>query len=79
MYLLLVVLLGGYGIYNYNPFGSATIKQNVNVKILPTTNSSIFYTTSQKQKVEILGQRDDFKKILFDDGKIGWVKKDDLF
>ena len=78
-YLVLVVFLGGYSIYNYNPFGNATIKQNINVRILPTINSTVFYTTKEKQNIEILGQRDEFRKILFDDGKIGWVQKDDLF
>ena len=75
----MVIVLSGYGIYNYNPFGNATVKENVKVTILPTTNSTIFYSTKDKQKVEILGQREDFKKVLFSDGKIGWVRKDDLF
>ena len=79
IYLFLVIVLSGYGIYNYNPFGNATVKENVKVTILPTTNSTVFYSTKDKQKVEILGQREDFKKVLFSDGKIGWVQKDDLF
>ncbi|WP_454991229.1 SH3 domain-containing protein, partial [Campylobacter rectus] len=55
------------------------LKQNINVKILPTQNSSVFYTSKAQQKVEILGEREDYVKILLDDGKIGWVKKDDIF
>jgi len=27
----------------------------------------------------LLGEREDYVKILLDDGKIGWVKKDDIF
>lgn len=79
IFLIVVVGLGAYILYSYNPFGGATLKQNINVKILPTQNSSVFYTSKAQQKVEILGEREDYVKILLDDGKIGWVKKDDIF
>ena len=66
------------GVYTYNPFGKAVLKPQVNVTILPTKNSSVFYTSVTKENVEILGDREEWRKILFKDGKIGWVKKDDL-
>ena len=79
IFLVVVVGLGAYILYSYNPFGGATLRQNINVKILPTQNSSVFYTSKAQQKVEILGEREDYVKILLDDDKIGWVKKDDIF
>lgn len=78
IYLVATLIFGAYGLYTYNPFGSATLKENINVKILPTQNSTVFHTTKEQQKVEILGERQDYKKILMQDGKIGWVLKDDL-
>ena len=79
IFLVVVVGLGAYILYSYNPFGGATLRQNKNVKILPTQNSSVFYTSKAEEKIEILGEREDYVKILLDDGKIGWVKKDDIF
>ena len=78
VFLVLTLIFGAYGLYNYNPLGNATIKKNTHVKILPTQNSSVFFTTQTEQKVEILGERKEFKKVLLDDGKIGWALKDDI-
>ncbi|MBR8463990.1 SH3 domain-containing protein [Campylobacter sp. faydin G-24] len=66
------------GIYTYNPFGKAVLKPNVSVSILPTRNSTIFYTSQTKEDIEILGDKEEWYKILFKDGKIGWVNRDDL-
>ncbi|MDO5045929.1 SH3 domain-containing protein [Campylobacter sp.] len=79
VYLVATIIFGAYGLYQYNPFGSAILKENVNVKILPTQNSTVFYTTKEQQKVEILGERESYKKVIMQDGKIGWVFKNDLF
>ncbi|MBE3609271.1 SH3 domain-containing protein [Campylobacter californiensis] len=78
-YFFVAAIFVALGIYTYNPFGKATLKPNVSVSILPTQNSTIFYTSLAQENVEILGDKDDYRKILFNDGKIGWVKKDDLF
>ncbi|RKV90366.1 MAG: SH3 domain-containing protein [Campylobacter sp.] len=66
------------GIYTYNPFGKAVLKPDISVSILPTKNSTIFYTSRKNENVEILDTKGDYSKILFTDGKIGWVKKDNL-
>lgn len=57
---------------------TATLKANSRAKLLPTTNSTYFYTSKDAEKVEILGKREDYVKVLFEDGKIGWVLKNDL-
>ncbi|EAH6252520.1 SH3 domain-containing protein, partial [Campylobacter jejuni] len=46
--------------------------------ILPTEPSTYFYTANADEKVEVLGKRQNYIKVLFSDGKIGWVNKDDL-
>ncbi|WP_170020129.1 SH3 domain-containing protein [Campylobacter sp. RM16190] len=78
IFLVLTLIFGAYGIYSYNPLGNAVLKKNVSIKILPTQNSSIFFTTENEEKVEILGERKEFKKVLLNDGKVGWVLKDDI-
>ncbi|MCR4942809.1 MAG: SH3 domain-containing protein [Campylobacter sp.] len=77
-YLIATVLCIAASIYAYNPFSKGILKANVNVKILPTTKSTIFYTSKQNENIEILNEKNDYVKILFDDDKIGWVKKDDI-
>ena len=77
-YFFVAAVFIALGIYTYNPFGKAVLKPDVSVTILPTKNSTIFYTSRKNENVEILDKKGDYSKILFQDGKIGWVKKDDL-
>ncbi|EGM2659035.1 hypothetical protein ILX96_001319, partial [Campylobacter jejuni] len=57
---------------------NAIIKAGSRAKILPTEPSTYFYTANADEKVEVLGKRQNYIKVLFSDGKIGWVNKDDL-
>ncbi|EHL91467.1 hypothetical protein HMPREF1019_00238 [Campylobacter sp. 10_1_50] len=77
-YFFVAAVFIALGIYTYNPFGKAVLKPDVSVTILPTKNSTVFYTSRKNENVEILDTKDDYSKILFADGKIGWVRKGDL-
>ena len=77
-YFFVAAIFIALGIYTYNPFGKAVLKPDISVSILPTKNSTIFYTPRKNENVEILDTKGDYSKILFTDGKIGWVKKDNL-
>ncbi|MBE9819165.1 SH3 domain-containing protein [Campylobacter concisus] len=77
-YFFVATIFIALGIYTYNPFGKAILKPDISVSILPTKNSTIFYTSHKNENVEILDTKGDYSKILFADGKIGWVKKDNL-
>ena len=77
-YFFVATIFIAHGIYTYNPFGKAVLKPDISVSILPTKNSTIFYTSRKNENVEILDTKGDYSKILFADGKIGWVKKDNL-
>ncbi|MFQ6341838.1 hypothetical protein [Campylobacter sp. VTCC 70190] len=57
---------------------SAVMKAGSRVKILPTEPSTYFYTANTDEKVEILAKRQNYIKVLFSNGKIGWINKDDL-
>ena len=77
-YFFVATIFIALGIYTYNPFGKAVLKPDISVSILPTKNSTIFYTSRKNENIEILDTKGDYSKILFADGKIGWVKKDNL-
>ena len=77
-YFFVATIFIALGIYTYNPFGKVVLKPDISVSILPTKNSTIFYTSRKNENVEILDTKGDYSKILFTDGKIGWVKKDNL-
>ena len=77
-YFFVAAVFIALGIYTYNPFGKAVLKPDVSITILPTKNSTVFYTSRKNENVEILDTKDDYSKILFADGKIGWVKKENL-
>ncbi len=77
-YFFVAAVFIALGIYTYNPFGKAILKPDISVSILPTKNSTIFYTSRKNENIEILDTKGDYSKILFADGKIGWVKKDNL-
>lgn len=57
---------------------SATLKANVALRIQPTFNSTIILTTQEPIQVEILAQRSNYYKVLLQDDRIGWVKRNDL-
>ena len=58
---------------------SAILKANVKAQILPTKNSTYFYTSNKDQKVEILDKRLNYVKVIFEDRSIGWVDEKDLY
>jgi len=53
------------------------IKQDSLVYILPTKNSTVFFRADNDMKVEILGKKEHFIKILCtENGFIGWIKEE---
>lgn len=68
-------------LYNM-PNKELAIKKGTNIYILPTVNSTVFYTTDKNLHVEILSEREGFTKILIEnDNKketIGWIKERDV-
>ena len=73
-YLIISAILFGYLIYLNFVFSTITIKENSRIRILPMEKSTIFFTIDQPTKVQKIGTSGDFIKLLFDDGRIGWVR-----
>ncbi len=57
---------------------NAILKAGSRAKILPTEPSTYFYTADSNEEVEVLGKRLNYVKVLFKNGKIGWVQNSDL-
>ncbi len=81
-YVLLVAALIFFGasflVGSSNATQMGVLKANSKAQLLPTTQSTHFYTSETDEEVEILGRRDDYVKVLFSSGKIGWVKNEAL-
>ncbi len=56
----------------------ATLKANSVITILPTNNSTIIEKIANDTQVQILNTHKDYYKITTNNGKIGWVAKDDI-
>lgn len=79
-YLIIALVIFGVSflIGSSNTAKIGILKENSKAQLLPTTQSSYFQANESEAEVEILGQRQDYVKILLKDGRIGWVKKDSL-
>ena len=61
------------------PNSTGVVKKDSFVYILPTKNSTIFFKLDEKQKVEVLNEKNEFIKIMGTENKfIGWVKEDNF-
>jgi hypothetical protein len=72
-YIIFLVLLIAFFIYDKNLFNSIKIDKGSQIQILPTKKSTIFYTTNRTLYAQKLGQKDSYIKILLPNGKIGWI------
>jgi len=58
------------------PNSHMTLKKDEKVYILPTFNSTVFKIIKEEEDVEVLLDKNGFKKVLFKNNHIGWVKND---
>lgn len=75
---LAVIIFVGSFFIGGNSTQMAILKANSRAKILPTSQSTYFYTSEKDEEVEILGKRKEWVKILLSNGKIGWVSNENL-
>jgi hypothetical protein len=78
VYLFLIVICIAIFAYLFIPNKKILLKENVNVYILPSNNSTVFKSLESKEIVEIVNEKKDFIKVLFNNQSIGWLKKDDI-
>lgn len=76
--LIVAICLLIYLILSFNFKRDAMILKDTYLTILPTKNSTIIAKIPQNSQVEILNSHSHYYKIITHDGKIGWVKKDEV-
>ncbi len=60
------------------PIHKLDLAKGIELKILPTENSTIFYKSSQKVTADILLEKNGYTKVLLPNKKIGWIKNEDI-
>ncbi|MDD2699242.1 MAG: hypothetical protein PHF17_10610 [Arcobacteraceae bacterium] len=58
------------------PNSHMVLKKDQRVYILPTLNSTVFKIINEEEDVEVLMDKNGFKKVLFKNSHIGWVKNE---
>ena len=62
----------------YTPLTKICIKSGSPLYIIPTPNSTISQYTDQKFTTTKLGERNEYHKIEYTNGIIGWIKDEDI-
>jgi len=62
----------------YIPHEKICVKQGASLYILPTETSSISTKIDKQFETSLLGEREEFRKIEYKKGVVGWVKNEDL-
>lgn len=68
----------GYALYTLSAKDEGSLKPNAEVRILPTYNSTVILRSSEPLHIEILSEHGGYLKIISEDKKIGWVKKEEV-
>ena len=78
IYLIFITIFIIVLAYLFIPNQKVLVNKGISVYILPTNNSTIFKKLERKNVVEIVNEKNDFIKVLFDNESIGWIKKNDI-
>ncbi len=78
LFLLIAFALLGYGIYSLSAKDEGYLKPEAEVRILPTYNSTVILRPESRLKIEILSEHNGYFKIISEDEKIGWVRKEEV-
>ena len=62
----------------YIPHKKICVKQGAPLFILPTETSTMSTKVDETYNTMLLGERDDYKKIEYKEGIIGWIKNEDV-
>jgi hypothetical protein len=77
-YLIIGVIAAIILLTFYTPLSKICIKAGSPLYIIPTPNSTISIYTDQKFTTTKLGERNEYQKIEYQNGIIGWIKNEDI-
>ena len=55
-----------------------TIQEGAQVRLLPTSTSTLFYVTYRPTEAMVLKRKDDYIKVHLPDDKIGWIRQEEV-
>ncbi len=73
MLVMTIALIG----YLYIPNKKIVISSGKKVYILPTINSTVYRILDKNELVSVINVKDNYKKVLFKNENIGWIKDDE--
>lgn len=62
--------------YLFIPNKKILLNKNDKIYILPTQNSIIYKIVKHKELVEVINEKNNYKKVLFNNKNVGWIKDD---
>ena len=77
-YLVMAVISSAVLLTFYTPLATVCIKEGSPLYIIPTSNSTTSIHIDKRYKTTKLAERNDFVKIEYSNGTIGWIKREDL-
>lgn len=77
-YLILITIMIIILAYLFIPNKKILLNEHTRIYILPTSNSTVYKILEKKYIVEEINDKENFIKVLFENGNIGWVRKNDI-
>ncbi len=77
-YLVMAVISSAVLLTFYTPLATVCVKEGSPLYIIPTSNSTTSIHIDKRYKTTKLAERNDFVKIEYVNGTIGWIKHEDL-
>lgn len=62
--------------YLFIPNKKILLNKDDKIYILPTKNSIVYKILNKKELVEVINEKNNYKKVLFNNKHVGWVKND---
>jgi len=78
IYLFFITIILMILTYLFMPNEKLILNKDTKVYILPTTSSTVYKILRNKKIAQVINDKDDYVKVLFDNDNIGWIKKDDI-
>jgi len=77
-YLIMSVISAAVLLTFYTPLATVCIKEGSPLYIVPTSNSTTSIHIDKRYKTTKLAERNEFVKIEYSNGTVGWIKHEDL-
>ena len=77
-YLIMAVIAATVLLTFYTPLATVCIKKGSALYIVPSSNSTTSIHIDKKYKTTKLAERNEFIKIEYKNGTVGWIKHEDL-